>query len=210
MSEPILMPFQSLPFNGDTFICEEFLNLKEKFNITTAIETGSCVYSTTQWLGNNFGSVLTAEVNDEFAKWGKYKIEEMPNVCAFISDSVEFIKSISNADENYLGLKDFSLNNAIFFLDAHWGDFCPLLNELKEIANKVFVFVNPIIAIHDFKVPNEPTLGYDSINGQAFDYEWIKKSLEAIYGVDGYDYYYNSHEKSTQIKRGIIYITPKI
>jgi len=207
MSQPILMPFQDNPFNNDTFVCEEFLKLKEKFNIKTAIETGSCLYSTTKWLGNNFGSVLTAEVNEEFAKWGKYKIEEMPNVCAFISDSVEFLKSISNADENYLGLTDFSLNNAIFFLDAHWGDFCPLLNELQEISNKVFV--NPIIVIHDFKVPNEPTLGYDSIHGQPFEFEWIKPSLEAIYGVDGYEYYYNSDATSTEIKRGLIYITPK-
>jgi hypothetical protein len=194
MSEPILMPFQSLPFNGDTFICEEFLNLKEKFNITTAIETGSCVYSTTHWLGLNFSKVFTVEVNEEFAVWGREKILEMPHVGAFIQDSVEFLKALPPKE------------NAMFFLDAHWGDFCPLLSELEVIAK----YNKPVIAIHDFKVPNEPTLGYDSINGQAFDYEWIKPSLEAIYGVDGYDYYYNSNEKSTQIKRGIIYITPKI
>lgn len=193
MSEPILMPFQSLPFNGDTFICEEFLNLKEKFNIKTVIETGSCVYSTTKWLGLNFKEVYTVEVNEDFAVWGREKIEGMPHVGAFIRDSVGFLKDLPAKE------------NAMFFLDAHWGDFCPLLSELEVIAK----YENPVIAIHDFKVPNEPTLGYDSINGQAFDFEWIKPSLEAIYGVDGYDYYYNSNEKSTEIKRGIIYITPK-
>jgi hypothetical protein len=118
----------------------------------------------------------------------------MPHVEAFIQDSVEFLKALPPKE------------NAIFFLDAHWGDFCPLLSELEVIAKYNF----PIIAIHDFKVPNEPTLGYDSINGQAFEYEWIKPSLDAIYGEGGYDYYYNSNEKSTEIKRGIIYITPKI
>jgi hypothetical protein len=193
MSEPILMPFQSLPFNGDIFICNEFINLKEKFKIITAIETGSCVYSTTKWLGLNFKEVFTVEVNEDFAVWGRDKIEGMPHVGAFIQDSVEFLKALPPKE------------NAIFFLDAHWGDFCPLLSELEVIAK----YKNPVIAIHDFKVPNEPNLGYDSINGQAFEFEWIKPSLEAIYGVDGYDYYYNSNEKSTEIKRGIIYITPK-
>ena len=193
MSEPILMPFQDHPFNGDIFICNEFINLKEKFKITTAIETGSCVYSTTKWLGLNFKEVFTVEVNEDFAVWGRDKIEGMPHVGAFIQDSVEFLKALPPKE------------NAIFFLDAHWGDFCPLLSELEVIAK----YKNPVIAIHDFKVPNEPNLGYDSINGQAFEFEWIKPSLEAIYGVDGYDYYYNSNEKSTEIKRGIIYITPK-
>ena len=193
MSEPILMPFQDKPFNGDTFICNEFLNLKHKFNLKTAIETGSCVYSTTKWLGLNFKEVFTVEVNKDFAVWGRDKIEGMPHVGAFIQDSVEFLKALPPKE------------NAIFFLDAHWGDFCPLLSELEVIAK----YKNPVIAIHDFKVPNEPTLGYDNINGQAFEFDWIKPSLEAIYGVDGYDYYYNSNEKSTEIKRGIIYITPK-
>ena len=138
MSEPILMPFQDHPFNGDIFICNEFINLKEKFKITTAIETGSCVYSTTKWLGLNFNEVFTVEVNKDFAVWGRDKIEGMPHVGAFIQDSVEFLKALPPKE------------NAIFFLDAHWGDFCPLLSELEVIAK----YKNPVIAIHDFKVPN--------------------------------------------------------
>lgn len=194
MNQPILMPFQDHPFNGDTFICQEFLNLKEKFNITTAIETGSCVYSTTKWLGLNFKEVFTVEVNEDFAVWGRYKLENMPHVKAIIQDSVQFLKAFPPKE------------NAIFFLDAHWGDFCPLLSELEVIAK----YKNPVITIHDFKVPNEPNLGFDTYHNQDFDYEWIKPSLDAIYGEGGYDYYYNTNEKSTEIKRGIIYITPKI
>ena len=38
--EPVLMPYQTLPFNGDTFVEEEFLKLKERFNLSTAIEGG--------------------------------------------------------------------------------------------------------------------------------------------------------------------------
>jgi len=195
MSEPILMPFQSEPFNADTFVAAEFLKLKEKFDITTVVETGSCLYSTTKWLGDNFESVFTAEINEDFAKFGRHKIQSMLNVKAIISDSVTFLKELSPLGKG----------NTMFFLDAHWGDFCPLLAELEQIAK----FKNPVIAIHDFKVPNEPNLGFDSIHGQPFDFDWIKPSLAKIYGVGGYDYYYNTDATSTEIKRGLIYITPK-
>ena len=48
MSAPLLMPFQDLPFNGDSFVCREFLKIKEQLGITVAVETGSCMYSTTE------------------------------------------------------------------------------------------------------------------------------------------------------------------
>ena len=39
-NEPILMPYQAFPLNGDTYALQEFLNLKEKYNITTLVELG--------------------------------------------------------------------------------------------------------------------------------------------------------------------------
>ena len=67
MSVPILMPFQDLPFNGDSFVCKEFLKIKEQLGITVAVETGSCMYSTTKWLGENFNRVHTTELSAELS-----------------------------------------------------------------------------------------------------------------------------------------------
>ena len=207
MNEPNLMPFQDQPFNGDTFVQAEFLKLKDKFNIDRVIETGSCLYSTTKWLGENFESVKTIEINEDYSKYGIHKVKDMPNVTAIVGvSSVEWLNQVASVYES----NPYIIHNFLhlFFLDAHWEENCPLLEELEAIS-KLRTTQKPVIVIHDFKVPNQ-NLGYDTYNGQPFELDWIKSKLEMIYGVDGYDYYYNSEETSTEIKRGLIYITPKI
>lgn len=207
MNEPNLMPFQDQPFNGDTFVQAEFLKLKDKFNIDRVIETGSCLYSTTKWLGENFESVKTIEINEDYSKYGIHKVKDMPNVTAIVGvSSVEWLNQVASVYES----NPYIIHNFLhlFFLDAHWEENCPLLEELEAIS-KLRTTQKPVIVIHDFKVPNQ-NLGYDTYNGQPFELDWIKSKLEMIYGVNGYDYYYNSEETSTEIKRGLIYITPKI
>ena len=198
---PNLMPFQLAAFNNDTFIQREFLLLKEKFNITTAIETGTCLGSTAIFLGQNFDRTFTIEINKSWLKIAINRIESAgvaSKVKAFLGSSEKLLEDI---------IQLYSIgNDTIMFADSHWNQYCPLQDELRVVAkNKI----KPVIAVHDFLVPNEPALGYDSYNGQPFTYEWIKPLLEEIYGVDGYDYYYNSDATSTEIKRGIIFITPK-
>lgn len=195
---PQLMPFQDQPFNGDTFICEEFLRLKNHYFITSAIETGSCLYSTTKWLGENFEKVYTAEINLEFANYGRHKIENMPNVSAIISDSVSFL---------YLLRHKLQDERCIFFLDAHWGHICPLKDELTAIA-ELRLTLPPIITIHDFKT-NNPELGYDEYNGQPFEIDWILDEIGALnyYYNDNYTYHFNT--EAVGAKRGIIYLCPQ-
>jgi len=198
MSQPILMPFQDLSFNGDTFVNEEFLSLKEKYNIKYAIETGSCFYSTTEWLGENFDFVYTCEINYDFAKFGEHKILNKTNVTSVIGDSVEFIKFLRLPKEG----------RALFFLDAHWGDVCPLLDELTAISEKQ-TDTPPVIVIHDFYTGNEE-LGYDSYHAQPFTFEWIEPYINKIAENFGCEYTYYFNEKAIGAKRGVIYIVPKI
>jgi len=201
MDKPILMQFQDLPFNGDTVIQDEFLKLKKDFNLTTAIETGSCFFSTTKWLSEKFESVYTCEINQEFAKFELENILKKENVFYKNQDSVEFLREILSG----IVSED---ERCIFFLDAHWNQFCPLLSELLEIAN-IKTKQPPIITIHDFKTNNEE-LGYDSYNGQDFTIDWIKPYIEIIENklMTPYSFYYN--EKAEGAKRGIIYLIPKI
>lgn len=195
MSELKLMPFQDEPFNGDTYVCEEFLHIRDKYGITTAVETGSCLYSTTKWLGENFEKVHTVEINPEFARHGVNKVSGMANVNVQIGDSVTFLR------ETVSKIKD---ERTIFFLDAHWLESCPLLSELQEISNMI---TPPIIVIHDFYTGDE-NLGYDTYNGQPFNFEWISAyihNIEHKLGVE-YSHYYNKVAEGA--KRGLIYIHP--
>lgn len=197
---PTLMPFQLTPFNGDEHIQKEFLKLKKDFNITTVVETGTCLAGTTIWLAENFNRVFTIEVNKTWLKIAINRIETAAvgdKVKAYLGKSEQVLDDI---------IKLYSLtDNTIMWLDAHWSGACPLVDELKAIAqNKI----KPVICIHDFMVPDEPELGYDSYAGQPFTFEWIRPYLDNIYGEGLYGYAYNTAEKAAGARRGIIYIAP--
>ena len=199
------MPFQDQPFNGDTFIAEEFLKLKHRFELTTAVETGTCLGSTTIFLSNNFEKVYTIEINEAYLNIAQQKFISHKNIEVFKGDSATILAYQLNKISN----------RTIYFLDAHWHEKCPLKEELAAISN---AGLRPVITIHDFFVPGEVGLGCDSYNGQPFTIEWIKSSLDLIYNErriddrkvsDDYEYYYNSFERSAGARRGIIYILPK-
>lgn len=199
MSDLVLMPFQDVPFNGDSYVCNEFLKLRDTYNLNVAVETGSCLYSTTKWLGENFKQVYTIELSEEYSKHGIYKVSGMLNVQPYIGDSVEKLKVLTDI----LTKKD----RVIYFLDAHWGQNCPLLDEMDVLA-QVKTDFPPIIAIHDFYTGDEK-LGWDEYNGQRFDYQWISpkvKQLEVSHNCI-YEYYYNTQAENGM--RGLIYLIPK-
>lgn len=194
VAEPTLMPYQNQPFNGDTYVCEEFIRLKTLFNITHIVETGTCLGYTTKWFCENFKQVKTVEINNTYFNIAyENRLSAFENVEMFLGDSVDKLEYM--LDENH--------KNTIVFLDAHWGDNCPLERELDIIASKN---ATPIIVIHDFKVPDNAELGYDSYNNQPFTYEWLEQKFINIYSKDKFDCYYNSMICGAQ--RGVIFLLP--
>lgn len=192
MNEPFLMPYQDKPFNADVFIEQEFIALRDRFNITTAIETGTCLGYTTLWLAKNFEKVYTIELNKQYCDLARAKFLQYPNITSIHGNSEDILRHLRIDGQ------------ALFFLDAHWGNNCPLLGELYAISK---MNIKPVIAIHDFFVPDS-SLGYDAFKGQIFNLLWITKQLNYIYGVSKWNHHYNSDEKAEGARRGIIYIYP--
>jgi hypothetical protein len=98
----------------------------------------------------------------------------------------------------------------MFFLDAHWNTYCPILDELEVIYQNDKS--DSIIVIHDFLSPNTQ-LGYMTVplnnsvdGGPPLDYEYIKDKLSKIY-KDKYVYYYNK-ESDGYPPTGVIFIVP--
>ena len=195
-NEPILMPNQALPLNGDTFACQQFLDLKEKFAIKSVIELGSCVFGSTKWFAENFDTVLTVEISEAFREIGLKRAAGLKNIISYLGDSIARLPMMLSQ----VG------DDTIIFVDSHWQTL-PLIDELKLIHQSG---KKPCIVVHDCLVPNEPNLGYDSYNGIDISYSSMKHYLDNIYGVDGYSYHYNTDATATEVKRGIIYIYPKI
>jgi len=200
MNIPNLMPYQNDPYNNDIFAQQEAMFLMKKWNLKKACETGTCLGSTTMFLANMFECVSTIEISHQYLGIAHQRFEQggYKNIKVYRGDS---------GNELRLMIKENQLaDNTLFFLDSHWSNHCPLLDELDQIAE---AGIKPVIMIHDWKVPKESRLGYDSYNGQEFTTEWIVPHLNKIYGEGGYDYYYNSEDKASGAMRGIIYITPK-
>jgi len=194
-SAPKLMPFQWEAFNGDSYTAEKFLALKKNFAITTIIETGTCFASSTLWMVNYFDSVVTFENNKKYFDIARARLNGSDNVDCMLLDSVTGLSLVLPALRN---------ENLMLFLDAHWLGNCPLLDELKVVADNK---LKPVIVIHDFKVPDHPELGFDVYGDIVFEWDYIKDGIEKIYGVDSYTVEYN--DKAVGAKRGVIFCYPK-
>jgi len=205
VSEPVLMPHQSSPFNNDHFVAEEFLKLKEKFKVKAAVELGTCVGGTTKFFGENFERVLGIEINKTFLEFAIERCTGLTNIEFYLGSTVDRLSEVLNKcikTSEALGEDESSV---FIFIDSHWNTL-PIFDELKIIKASG---LKPVIAIHDFLVPDEPKLGFDHYEGVDISFVNIKSYIDDIYGEDGYDYHYNSDATSTEIKRGLIYIYPK-
>lgn len=193
------MPDQYLPFNGDTKMCDEVISIKKRFSITTAIELGSCVGGTTKWLGENFDKVITVEINPTFREFCLHRIKGMKNIYSQLGDTVKLLPDILSQIKN---------DSVYIFVDSHWSDNNPLLRELEIIAESG---LKPCIEIHDMYNPVNPHFQWDKYPNEGIEYNWayIEKHIEAIYGKDGYEYYYNSQSNGA-VQVGCVFIVPKV
>lgn len=194
-NEKILMPRQASPLNGDTYACDEFLKLRDKFNIETVCELGSCVFGSTKFFAESFKRVLTVEICEEFRNIGLQRTNGMNNITSILGNSVSLLPDMLKMCDD----------KTIIFIDSHWQTL-PLFDELKIIKDSG---LKPCIVVHDCLVPNEPKLGYDSYEGVDISFATMKPYIDSIYGENGYEYHYNTDATATQVKRGIIYIYPK-
>jgi hypothetical protein len=197
---PYFMQNQWEAFNGDDHIKNEFRYLRDKFGLTSVVECGSCLGSTTIALSEMFERVYSTEINIEFLNVAHKRFKELKlkNVVTKLCDTGEFLYQLIS--EWYIDDK------TLIYVDDHWFERCPMKDELKAIA---LAGIKPVIAIHDFKVPEQDGLGFDSYNGQDFELGWILSDLNAIYGQGEWEYHYNTEENSAGAKRGIIYIYGK-
>lgn len=179
--------------NRDDVAKNQFAQLIKQFKIKTFIETGTYHGVTTEWLSSLVKTVHTIEINENYQTIAKERLESLQNVHMHIGNSPEVLSHI-------LPLVTVPV---MFFLDAHWGTYCPLNDELKAI--KASGIIDPVITIHDFQVPNT-TLGFDVYDGQALSLERVEPFLPNLYS-NGYKINYND-ETAGGARRGILYVSP--
>ena len=206
-------------FGGDKYLYEEFQKLVKRYKIKNIVETGTSKGDTTLAFSKMVDKVYTIEIKKEVYLTSKKRLSWEKNIQIFLGSSSDVLRKILPS------LK----GNTLFFLDAHWGHYWPILDELKEIS-KVPYLKESIIVIHDFYVPGKD-FGFDSYYHsnssielflkkgigflgkifkmnltpkQRLDFSFIEPSIKKI--NPDYKHYYNS--KAEGVKRGVIFICP--
>lgn len=183
-------------FEGDNIMADRVRQLIKDFNINFVIELGTYLGGTARRFAMMCKEVATIEINMEYYTRAQRTLENCHNVMQFFGSTVEILPELLEVHKN---------KNMLLWVDSHWEDNNPLLAELEIIHH---AGIKPCLAIHDFKVPGHSELGFDTYKDIVYEWPWIAKSVEKIYGVDGYVKEYNSKAEGAQ--RGIVYIWPKV
>jgi len=185
----------NMAFNSDPQVQFEILRLRDLFNIKCVIETGSYQGETTSFLGENFEKVFSVEIDEENFKISTSRCQNLSNTEIFKNSSEIFLERFLSSLEN-------KYEPILFYLDAHWGDYWPIKDELLQISN--FCKDNCIIVIDDFFVPNR-NFQFDSYKTNVCNFDFVKNELSLCYGEFGYTaFYLNKTQRNLPIRDGTI------
>jgi len=177
----------------DKFLKEELYNLLKKFNIDTIIETGTYKGWSTNLLAQTGKKIITIEINSEYLEEAKKNNSHHENIEFHLGSSEKIIEKIIAVNDN---------RNILFFLDAHWEEYWPILNELEVIRSKE---LKPVIIIHDFYVPNGQGVAkfhFDEYKNHKLEFSYVKPSIDLLYGPEKYQHYC-IEESELQVGAGI-------
>jgi predicted O-methyltransferase YrrM len=153
------------PFNADTILQGTVYGLLKAYGVKAAVETGSFVGATTKWLSNNVDLCYGIEVQEEFCEKAKANATDAQVI---LGSSTEVLPQVLEEIEN---------GPVFFFIDSHWKNEWPLLDELRIIGESKWA-KNCIIVIHDYKTGD---LGYDSYGEKDLDENYVKSALDSYF-----------------------------
>lgn len=157
-------------FNVAPELTPVFAFLKREYNIDTVVETGTFRGNTTILFSFLFDDVHTIEVSPKYYDIALEKLKEFSNVHTYLGSSEKVLKDI---------LPQLQDKTILFYLDAHWNKFWPLLDEIEEITKTHKD--NCIIVVDDAKVPERGDIRYDKYGPHECSLEYIKPKLDQLF-----------------------------
>jgi len=182
----------------DKYVYAEIAKLIKEYNINTIVETGTYRGWSAKKLAEFGLPVFTIEIDKENFEMGGLFLKDTKNVFRYLGSSPDVMDEI---------LEERDLKNTLFFLDAHWGEYWPIHDEILTMKK---YGIKPVILIHDFFVPDEngkAKFGYDVYKKQALDYNFVKPSIDTLYG--GEDKYIHYCIQEAEVDAGVGVFVPK-
>jgi len=164
----------------DIFLYKELEKLLAIYQIDRIVETGTYLGWSANMLAKTGLPISTIEINPEFHEKAKDLNKNNSNISFYLGSSEKILDEI---------IENNTRENILFFLDAHWNDYWPILDELKIIKKKTNC---PVVIIHDFFIPDGrggAVFGYDSYKGQPLDLNYVSEGITEIYSPNGCIHY---------------------
>lgn len=113
-------------------------------------ETGTFLGVTTAFLAScSEAPVYSVEVEGVYHRRARRNLRQYPSVHLTRGDSRDFLRSLSERD---VGKRGF------FYLDAHWLEESPLVDEIRFISSH---WTDSVMVVDDFQVPDDAGYGFD-------------------------------------------------
>jgi len=164
-------------FNSAPEIAIFITYLKNLYQMDVAVETGTFKGNTSAFLSFIFDEVHTIEISEKNFLEAEAFLEKHPNIHCHLGGSETVLQELLPTLED---------KRVLFYLDAHWNEFWPLLDEIRAIGKTHRDHC--IIVIDDFKVPGRKDIPYDAYKGHACSYLYIKKALDEVFSDYSYHY----------------------
>jgi predicted O-methyltransferase YrrM len=157
-------------FNNSPELGLYLASLAKNYNVDIAFETGTCEGITTIFLAHHFAKVYTAEIFAQYFLNTQKIFRNYPNIVGRYGSSEKLFHEI---------LPSLQDKRILFYLDAHWYEQWPLLDELEEIS--LTHKDNCIVVIDDFKVPTRPEITYDAYGQHECSFDYISEQLNKVF-----------------------------
>ena len=152
-------------FPMDSYFVSRIQEIVKEYDIKNIVETGVDKGCSTVFFAQTVEKVYGIEILQQSIDFATSRLKDH-NL-----DNVELIKG--NSPIVLLSLMHkIDASKTLFFLDAHWQAYWPLLDEIDTISRR-----KGVIVIHDAQVPDHPEFGYDTWNGKALNYDYVKEAL---------------------------------
>lgn len=131
------------------------------------IETGTFRALTTRYLSElTTAPVATVEVSQEYFNYSRRRLASLRNVRQFLGQSPEVLAELATD-------KTWTATPTFFYLDAHWHEYLPLVDELNVIVKAWPEFV---AMVDDFKVDGDTGYLYDDYGpGKSLELSLLKR-----------------------------------
>jgi hypothetical protein len=160
------------PFNGQLARARLFQDLIALLPAAAIVETGTFLGATTDFMARTGLPVFTVDGNARCYGFARSRFWRRRNVNVHLGDSREVIRSLFGG-----ALCAYKDRTIFFYLDAHWNDDLPLVEEI-DLA---FSLCPAAVAmIDDFAVPGDPGYLFDDYGpGKTLNAGYIARAVAA-------------------------------